>query len=229
MASEVNNIFVIAHEIKEPLSLMRQLALSLDFADEKQLKDAKSKMISVSERAIRQVNDLTKILSLENGLFDLEPISVRAICDEIVTELRFLYRQNHRQLAKKYTNKSKLVIANREMLYSIIYNFCSNAMHYSEDDTQAILSVRDLKEHIEIEVRDFGPALPLKTWRELKKGWINEPTAIAMRPGSSGLGLYISSRFSKYMNAKISATRHRDGTSFKLILPVSCQLSIFGD
>ena len=229
MTTEVNGIFVAAHELKSPLSILRQLALSIDYTDQASLKDVQTKMIQVSERALRQVNDLTKVHRLDDGLFTLEPVSVRAICDEVTSELRYLYRQNHRDISEKYTNRSKLVIANRELLYSVIYNFCSNAMHYSDAHTKAEIAVRDKKGKIEIVVRDFGPALPLKIWRELKRGFINEPTSIAMRPDSSGLGLYIASKFSRYMHGEVSAIRHRDGTSFTLILPVSTQTSLFGD
>jgi signal transduction histidine kinase len=229
MATEVNNIFVAAHELKSPLVLLRQLALSLDTDDEVSLEKTKNRMIQVSERALRQVNDLTKISRLEDGLFELEPVSVRAVCDEVTRELRYLYRENHRDIFEKYTNKSRLVIANYDLLYSVIYNFCSNAMHYSDEGTKATISVRDKKGKIEIQVRDFGPALPTKIWKEMKHGWISEPTSVAMRPGSSGLGLFIASKFSRYMNGEVSAVRHRDGTSFTLILPVSKQAGLFGE
>lgn len=227
--TEVNSIFVAAHELKSPLVLMRQLALSMDTSDGKSIRFTKEKMVEVSERAIRQVNDLTKISRLSDGLFELEPVSVRGVCDEVTKELRFLYRANHREISEKYTNKSRLVIANRDMLYSVIYNFCSNAMHYSDEGTRAEISVRDRKGKVEIQVRDFGPSLPTNIWKEMKKGWIKEPTSVAMRPGSSGLGLYIASKFSRFMNGEVSAVRHRDGTSFTLILPVSKQVSLFGE
>ena len=229
MTKEVNSVFVAAHELKSPLSLLRQLALSMDFDDEKSLKKTQSRMIQVSERALRQVNDLTKINRLEDGLFTLEPVSIHAVCDEVTSELRYLYRANHRDISEKYTNKSRLVIANHDLLHSVIYNFCSNAMHYSDENTKAEISVRDKKGRVEIVVRDFGPALPTKIWKEMKRGWINEPTSVAMRPGSSGLGLYIASKFSRYMNGEISAVRHRDGTSFTLVLPISTQATLFGD
>ncbi len=224
---EVNGIFVAAHELKSPLNILRQLALSMELDDKKSLEWTKSQMVEISERAIKQVNDLTKVARLEDGLFELEPVSIRAVCDDVLKELRFLYRENHRGVVEKYTNKSRLVIANKEMLYSVIYNFCSNAMRYSDENTKVAVSVRDKKGKVELKVRDYGPALPTKIWKELKHGFISEPTSIAMRPGSSGLGLYIASKFSKFMNAEVSAVRHRDGTSFTLVLPVSSQTSLF--
>ena len=54
---------------------------------------------------------------------------------------------------------------------------------------------------------------------------MKQPVDIAMRPGSSGLGLYIAAKFANYMQSDFGLIRHRDGTSFYIDLPVSGQLS----
>lgn len=228
MESEVNGILVAAHELKAPLCLLKQLAFSMDFAtDANELKKIQDQMIGVSDRALRQVQDLTKIARLDDGLFEMEPVAVRAVCDEVTTELRKLFWFNHRNLEIEYRNKNRLVFANRELLYSVIYNFCLNAMHYSDEETRSELTLSDKDGKVRLDVRDFGPALPMDVWKSLKKGWVTKPTSIAMRPGSSGLGLYIASKFSQYMNANVGAIRHRDGTSFFVELLPSKQASLF--
>lgn len=223
MSTEVNGILVAAHELKAPLAVMRQLALSLD---DKNIARTQAQLLAVSERALRQVTDLSKIARLEDGLFTLEPVSVRAVCDDVTRELSQLFTTSHRSLDVSYRNKARVVVANRELLYSIIYNFCINALHYSEADSRSRLTVRDHKGYVRINVRDFGPALPTKIWHQLKSSQITQPTTIAMRPGSSGLGLYIASKFSHYLHASVSAVRHRDGTSFTIDLPVSTQIPL---
>ena len=230
MESEVNGILVAAHELKAPINLLRQLAFSLDFAeDDKDIKMIQNKMISVSDRALRQVQDLTKIARLEDGLFEMEPVAVRAVCDDVARELRTLFRFNHRRLEIEYRNRTRLVSANRELLYSIIYNFCLNAMHYSDEETRSEMILSDKNGKVRLDVRDYGPALPLEVWRTIRKGWVEKPTSSAMRPGSSGLGLYIASKFSQYMKADVGAIRHRDGTSFFVELMPSRQMSLFED
>lgn len=227
-SEEVNGILVAAHDLKAPLALMRQLALSLDLADDQPTRSRiQSQLVSVSERAIRQVNDLAKIARLEDGLFEMEPLSVRNVCDEVARELHPLFRYENRQLNLTYSNRSRLAVANHDLLRSIIYNFCTNAIRYSDRDTTSLLTISDARDKIRIGVRDFGPALPAKVWRELRRGALNAPTNIAMRPGSSGLGLYISSEFARHMNAHLGAIRHRDGTSFFVDLPISHQASLF--
>lgn len=226
MDVEVDGILVAARELKTPLAELRQLALSLDEMDESG-EYIRDEMVSVSERAIRQVNDLMKLRRLDEGMFEMEPVAVRAVCDEVTRELAYLFRFNKRDLFIKYSSRASLVVANRELLHSVVYNFLLNAMHYSADEARSELIVKDYYDKVRVTVRDFGPALPMDVWREMKRGWIEKPTSIAMRPGSSGLGLFIASRFSRYMHANVGAVRHRDGTSFYVELLKSKQASLF--
>lgn len=229
----IDSVAIAAHELKSPLCLMRQLALSLDFEEMPdatslpQLRKTQQMMVDVSERALRQVTDLTKVARLDDSLFPMEPVAVRRVCDDVTQELYELFRENNRRVKVRYSNRARLVVANNELLHSVIYNFCVNALHYSEKGSASTLSVRDHSGKVRIDIRDFGPALPISVWRELKRGGVDAPTEIAMRPGSSGLGLYIASKFSHYMHADVGAVRHRDGTSFFIELPVSKQLSLF--
>lgn len=226
MEKEVDGILVAAHELKAPLAVLRQLALGLPEM-ENAGEHMRAEMVSVSERAIKQVNDLVRMRRLEDGLFEMEPVAVREVCDAVSRELDYLFKYNRRDLFIKYTNRMRLVTANRDLLYSVVYNFLLNAMHYSGGGTRAELVVRDFRDKVKVIVRDFGPALPMDVWREMKRGWVEKPTSIAMRPGSSGLGLFIASRFSRFMGAKVGAVRHRDGTSFYVELPISKQASLF--
>ena len=222
MESEV----VVAHELKAPLSLMRQLALSLDYEDNIEgAREVGRQIVATSDRAIRQVNDLTKIARLDEALFEMEPVNPRAVCDEVVSELWQWFKFNRRELSIDYRNKRKLAVANTQLLHSVVYNFCLNAMNYGGEELPSEIAVYDRGAKIRIEVRDFGPTIPTKIWREIKDGFVKKPVATPMRPGSSGLGLYIASRFSSFMNSDFGLIRHRDGTSFYIDLPVSGQLS----
>lgn len=227
MSSEVNGIFVAAHELKAPLALMRQLALSLDPENPTQVESYQERLVSVSERALKQVSDLSKIARLEDGLFALEPVAVRSVCDEVESELKYLFRFNSRGLDVKYSNRSRLVVANRDLLHSVIYNFCSNAVRYSSSESTSRLIVKDSKDKVRIIVRDFGPALPSNVFEKLNHNRLDAPVDISFRPDSSGLGLFIATRFARFMHADVGAVRHSDGTSFFVELPVSNQTSLF--
>lgn len=227
--SEVKSFLVAAHELKAPLSLVRQLALSLKLEESEDFRDRIcQQMVNVTDRALLQVNDLAKIGRLEDGLFQMEPVSVRGVCEAVARDVGQLFGYDRKSLAITYRNRQRLAVANSELLYSVIYNFCANAMHYSDIETTSQLVVSDNKQRIRIDVRDYGPALPIQTWRSLHDGTFLNPTKISMRPGSSGLGLYIATQFASFMHADFGAVRHRDGTSFFIDLPISMQTCLFG-
>lgn len=227
MSVEVSGILVAAHELKAPLCLIRQLVLAQSVAPDDATKNRlQAQLVEVSERALRQVNDLAKIARLEDGLFTTEPVSVRGVCESVLQEIVPLFQFEQRRISASYVNKSRLAATNRDLLYSIIYNFCVNAVRYSDQQSSSCLLVSDHQGCIRVSVRDFGPALPTKIWRDLQNDQLLQPTAIAMRPGSSGLGLYISVQFAHYLRAKLGAIRHRDGTSFYVDLPISKQAAL---
>lgn len=228
MGSEVKSVLVAAHELKAPLSLMRQLALSLPISDTDTQPHICDQIVNIADRTLLQINDLAKLQRLEDGLFNMEPVSVRGVCESVTRDVEPLYGYDRQSLSVYYRNRHKLAVANSELLYSIIYHCCVNAMHYSDSDTSSVLTVSDSRNTIRIDVRDFGPALPMQTWRNINQRRLNQPTKIAMRPGSSGLGLYIATQFAQYMHADFGAIRHRDGTSFFIELPISSQMCLFG-
>ena len=224
----MEGIFVAAHELKSPLALVRQLALSLDPNDPYDVSDSRAKLVAVSERALRQVSDLAKLSRLDDGLFTMEPVAIRSVVQSVRHDLSPLFSESSRQLDVSFTNRSKLVIANYDLLSSILYNFCSNAVKYSAPGTISHLSVRDHRSRVRVSVRDFGPALPTSLYRLLNADApLAAPVTIAPRPDSSGLGLFISTHFARFMHAQIGAIRHRDGVSFFVDLPISQQASLF--
>ena len=225
MSAEVEwqdfSMLTMAHELKAPLSLMRQLTLNLDFASSKQDQlQIKHQLISLSEQSLSQVEDLLKALRLEDALFEMEPTNPRAICKQVLSSLPKSFQFSYR-------NQNKLVIAHPQLLYSVIYNFCINALHYS-DEKPCNISVQDCEkgDFVRISVRDYGPSVPTPIWRQIRHGQLKSPLRIGLRPGSSGIGLFIASRFTEKMQGNFGLIRHHNGTSFYVDLPVSKQMSM---
>lgn len=223
---EVNNgAMVVARELKRPLLELRQLAFGFDGnggSDEK----IRAQMIGVADKAIRQMDDLAKMEKLAKSEFELGPVAVRALCDDVANEIAELFEGRRGEIAVRYSNRSRLVKANSELLKSVVFNLLSDATNYTDEEMRTELKVRETGGMVEINVRDFGPALPMEVWREVK-GNLLEPRDIAMRPGSSAVGLYIASKFSKYMHAEVGAVRHRDGASFFVRIPTLRQMPIW--
>lgn len=224
------SIVAAAHELKSPLSLVRQLSLSLeeDNLSDNDRKRMLRQITLTSERALRLTNDLTKSIRLEDAMFELEPINPYQLCRDITREISPLFEAHRRNINISTRKKSWLIVANRDLLKRIILNFSDNALHYAEGDGAIEIKITsvDFGRKIRLGVRDYGPAVPNSVILKLKNCLSKGPAPIHTRPSSSGLGLYISSQFAEVMNGQIGITRHRDGATFFVELQASNQLSL---
>jgi len=223
-------LIAAAHELKAPLALVRQLALTLE---DTTLSDAERQrlhdhIVLTSERALRLTGDLTKTARLQDAMFQLEPINPEQMCREVVGELGPLFEAYGRQVTFKGRRHPLLLVANRDLLRRILLNFSDNALHYSEPGTPVHLQVQALRGSgmIRVGVRDYGPALSSDMWKTLKNKLATAPQPVHARPESSGLGLYISGQFADAMHGTIGAVRHRDGATFYVELPASRQMNL---
>lgn len=228
VVSRVSGIGVAAHELKSPLVLLRQL--SLELADE-QLSETERRRIAlqmqlISEKALRLTGDLTRAES-QTTLFELTPVNPLDVARDVRTELQTLYRAHGRALKVSRIRNLPPVIANRDLLRRILLNFADNALHYAGPDDAVELQAQLLVERsaVRLSIRDYGPHMPLSSWRRLVRS-LDATQPVHARPQSSGLGLYISHEFARHMNGRIGAIRHQDGASFYVELPVSRQLSL---
>ncbi len=229
LADGLPSLIAAAHELKSPLSLVRQLSLLLETEDLSV--DERQRMLRqitlTSERALRLTNDLTRSVRLQDALFTLEPINPKQLCEEVVHELTPLFTAHGRRITLAPRTHPLLLVANRDLLRRIIVNFSDNALYYAEGDGPVQLQINAFHEGqmIRLGVRDYGPALSSDMWRSLQTKLSTAPQPIHARPQSSGLGLYIASQFAEAMNGSLGVTRHADGATFYIDLHASQQLS----
>lgn len=227
---ELHHTALIAHELKSPLALVRQLSLSIDGdSSPKQVEQTLQRIQLTSERALRLTSDLAKTQRLDDSLFALEPINPVSLCDDVVYELAPLFAARGREIVVRARGRSRQwpVVANRDLLRRIIMNLADNALEYSDEISPVALGVSTHAsgQRVRIAVRDYGPTIPIDVWRSIRKG-VAGPQMLVNRPLSSGLGLYISQRFAETMSASLGVIRHRDGVSLYVDLMGSTQLSL---
>ena len=219
-----------AHELKSPLALVRQLALSIEAGGEdgREVEKIARRIVLTSERALRLTTNLTRTARLEDSLFELEPLNPVSLCEEIVEELRPLYEARGRVIKVASRRGSLLGLANRDLLRRIILSFADNALHYTADGTPVVITAHtyDSGQRIRLGVRDYGPAMPTKVWERVGKNLGSSTQPLHSRPESSGLGIYIANQFAGAMNASIGTTRHRDGATFYVDIGASTQLRL---
>ena len=229
LVSSDSSFIVAAHEMKTPLSIIRQLSLTLNDENLEISESEKRRILAqidlTSERALRIVSDLTKVARLEDAMFELAPTNARKVCSDIQREMVQIYAIHGREIIFRNSKINDLVVANYDLLRSILLNFSDNALYSAKEKSKVEVSVKNVGEKIRISVRDFGEELPTAIWRVVNKQQ-NEPVRAASRPQSSGLGIFIAQNFARAMGGEIGVIRHRDGSTFYVDLNKSEQLSL---
>lgn len=226
---DLSLVVTAAHELKAPLSLVRQLALALETGayDSTEAARMLRQITLTSERALRLTTDLSRSSRLEDSLFELEPLNPQQVCEEAAHELAPLYKARGREIRVAPRHRQALVVANRDLLRRIMLNFGDNALHYApESPVELRTSIFAGGDKIRLGVRDYGPAVPVDSWRKLQNSLGKSAQPLHARPQSSGLGLHIAGQFAGVMNGQIGAIRHRDGATFYVDLTASRQLSL---
>lgn len=231
MNSEGFNVSLVAcaHELKTPLILMRQLSYELENCkDEEKRREVIRRIRLTSERSLRLADNLTKMAHLEDALFELEPVQVNSICQEVVDELLPLSTALGQQFEISVSKRSVVAVAHRELLRALLMGLLDNALNYSNNNKVQI-SARQAGNNTEITVRDYGPIMDLAQLRNLQKNIGRQVNPISARPLSSGLGLVIADKFAHAMRGRLSISRHHNGgVSFRAELPLSQQLNLLG-
>lgn len=230
LADGLPSLVAAAHELKSPLSLIRQLSLMLESEDlSVEEKSRIFRQISLtSERGLRLTSDLTRTVRLADAMFNLEPINPQQLCEDVIHELLPLYNAHDRKIELVPYKHQLLLIANRDLLRRIVINFGDNALYYTEADTPVEIKINsfDHGKTVRLGVRDFGPALPKNTLTTLPNRLSKSLSPVHVRPQSSGLGLFIAGQFADAMNGQLGILRHRDGATFYVDLQASRQLSL---
>lgn len=217
-----------AHELKAPLALIRQLSLELEGVDDVRERQRLTEQIRlVSEKSLRLSTGLTKAYQSQTVLFPTEPLYAGQVLSEVASELTPLYQAHGKLLASRRQRSLPTVVANRDLLRRILCNFADNALHYSDPNGRVEIFLQQKRSAtvVRLGVRDYGPRVPNALWQSLRQPHAGAARHHA-RPASSGLGLQIAHQFAEAMGARVGCTRHRDGASFYVEVPLSRQLSL---
>lgn len=225
---------VLAHELKNPLSLIHNLSLAL-LDDQLELSDELRQrfswqIVSLSDQALKLATNLSKCANLEQISLDLSPLDPVEVCAAVKQEVETAHLMgSKRKISLKAGQAAYLAVADSQLLRAIIHQFCLNALNYADQQESLELKVGRLGRRVRVSVRDFGPRLPLDVWRSLRDSGNDQIKVqkVTSRPLSSGLGIYITQRFAEEMGARIGAISHQDGTTFFVDLPYSSQLNLF--
>jgi signal transduction histidine kinase len=232
----VPSLVAAAHELKPPRVLLRQLTFQLEQelspTSDKNIRQTIDRMRLTTERTLRLCDNLTKTARLDDALFAMEPVHLTNLMGEVVRELSPLgHALNQKIIMKSKPRKPIITIGNREILHTLFASLIDNALQYNREKRPVEVRTRllghDTNCRIIVSVRDHGTVMDLSEFRKLSSTIGKQATPIATRPLSSGLGLFIASKFTTALGGSLSLQRHfSGGLTFSVNLPLVHQLSL---
>lgn len=225
---EVSALVAAAHELKAPLCLIRQLSLQLEnTCDPREIKKITTRLKLTTERSLRLVNGLSRTARLEDALFQLAPIDIGSIVKDVTQEILPLADALNQKILVKEKRQKLVVIGHFDLIRTILLGLLDNSLTSS---TRGEIEIKTglHKQNLMLTVRDHGQVIDKKVYQNIMQNIGKSAVGNADRPLSSGLGLFIASKFTEYMHGQIFVNRHRQGgMTFGILLPLSRQMELF--
>jgi len=212
-------ISLASHELKTPLTSIAGYMQILDnfTADEKSKKFVGKTRQQVNKltQLVSDLLDVTKIdagrLHISKEIFDINKVLLDAV--ELIGHL-----QHSHQVSINITQPA-FVYGNPQRLEQVFINLLTNALKYSPDAREIIVSQEIGNNCVVVSVRDFGIGIPASGIKEIFKRFykIDELTR---NLSGLGIGLYISNQIVEKHHGKLWAeSKLGKGSTFYVELP----------
>lgn len=228
----MQSLVAAAHELKTPLAIIAHLASALE--DESlvspQARQESLQRIQLSaERTMRLIQSLTTTYRLGerqlNLALNLQPVNLTQICEEVAHEILPFASVHSQSLELHLGQRSQLVVGDKELLHSVLFNLLDNAFRHSPSESSVRLHLRRRNELVRACVHDSGPGIQPSDMAQLHRRLGRQTQPIVTRSSGSGLGLYIAQQLAEAMGGRVGVGRVKSGADFHVDLLHSRQLS----
>ena len=211
----------LAHEMKTPLTSI------LCFGDLLRIKRSVSDGERIEyagiivDEARRMKNLSSKLLELacaDNMELEMEPVSVRELLTESTATIGPALRA--RGITLEYAGDDGVILCDRELFKSLIYNLCDNAAKASEAGQSVRLRSKAADNGMIISVSDSGIGMTKEVLKKVTEPFYMADKSRSRKAGGAGLGLSLCVEIAKRHNARITAkSRPGVGTTVYVTVP----------
>lgn len=195
----------VSHELKTPLQTISGCAelLANGMVKQEDVTDFSKRIHTEACRMIRLVEDIIKLSHLDEGADDLkwENTDLFSIADSVIASLRTEAEGVGVKL--ELSGGSAVLYGIPQLLESIIYNLCDNAIKYNRRGGSVFAAVRDEKELVTLSVTDTGIGIPSEHQERIFERFYRVDKSHSKEIGGTGLGLSIVKHAARLHSAAI--------------------------
>ncbi len=212
----------VSHELKTPLHAISGYAELLEngMVRNEDVRPFAEKIHGESMRMTRLVEDIIDLTELDNGGSDMkwEDCDLYRIAENAVDSLEAAASAMHVSVKLEGTDAPLRSIP--QLLYSIVYNLCDNAIKYNHYDGSVTVSVRQNKSDTVLKVKDTGIGIPEECFDRIFERFYRVDKSRSKEVGGTGLGLSIVKHDLLILNGKIRVSSEvGKGTEFIITIP----------
>jgi signal transduction histidine kinase len=220
-----NFLMDASHELKTPLTViqaeieMLQMKRNLTGEEKENLRH----LVAEVEYASKLAVDLIYLSRLESAEVSPTPVNLAAVVREVVSHHNTIARRKKVSIHLEMPEKC-VVNGDAELLKRALSNVTENAIKYSHDGGQVLISGLIKKEtmRIELTVEDNGPGIAADELPRVFDRFYRTRSARGGDEKGSGLGLSITRRIVQQHNGEISVkSEPGKGTAVSIRLPIT--------
>ena len=216
----------VSHELRTPVAIVEghlKLLNRWGKDDPEVLEESLTASLSEIQRMktlVQEMLDLSRAPQVREQYKDATT-EVVATLEQIVTNFKVLYPE-FTFIADIDTKKEIISPIYRNHFEQVIIILLDNAVKYSTNRKEIIVSLSPTTEAIEIGIQDFGMGLSEEDKKKVFSRFYRVDKARSRERGGNGLGLSIAKELVEGYNGKISVTsRLNQGSLFKVKLPIN--------
>ena len=216
----------VSHELRTPVAIVEghlKLLNRWGKDDPEVLEESLTASLSEIQRMktlVQEMLDLSRAPQVREQYKDATT-EVVATLEQIVTNFKVLY-PDFTFIADIDTKKEIISPIYRNHFEQVIIILLDNAVKYSTNRKEIIVSLSPTTEAVEIGIQDFGMGLSEEDKKKVFSRFYRVDKARSRERGGNGLGLSIAKELVEGYNGKISVTsRLNQGSLFKVKLPIN--------
>jgi len=195
--AEMKSNFVssVSHDLKTPLALIQLFAETLELGRLKSSERAHEyyRIInSEAKKLTRLINNLLDFSKIEAGLrrYKRLPDDLSAVARRVVESLESQFRHNQ-YTVRLHADGQVPVMIDPEAAEQALENLLSNAMKYSPENREILVTVDREGDFGVVRVTDHGIGIPARLQRKIFRKFFRVQTDAGSGPQGTGLGLAI--------------------------------------
>jgi signal transduction histidine kinase len=179
-----------------------------------------------SKRLARMIQTFLDVERLSDGQMELkrEPFSAREIVEACIQRAQPLAERKNIRIQTNVLEGD--LEGDRELMEYVVYNLLTNAVKYSNADTEITAWCLPQNDHVRLSVRDQGIGMDSKELRQIFQKFYRTKRAEASGETGTGIGLSIVEQIVHYHGGKMEVTSEPGkGSCFTVVLPAHSRAS----